>query len=236
MQGDQLTRGRLGERGPLRVGPYLVRVAVDHKRRATHASAGVAEALGSAGQPDPPGGVGERLGIGLERPADAVLDLLARVRLGEALGEEELKEAQVVPLPVVAVVLGPVAVAREWLVEGMHLPLRMAGGEADRGTDVDDAVDALGVFGGEDRAPQRTAGERDQHRPVGGGRVHDGERVVGELVRGVRRWAGGTVGAAVAAAVERHHPEVAGQVGDLRLPEPGVDDRPRRQQEDGRLA
>ena len=56
----------------------------------------------------------ERLGVGLEAPADAVLALLGGVRLGEALREEELEEVLVVLEPVVAVPLPPadVLVAR----------------------------------------------------------------------------------------------------------------------------
>ena len=44
------------------------------------------------------------------------------------------------------------------------------------------------------------------------------------------------VGAAVAAPVEGDHAEVAREVRDLHLPEPRVDDRPGRQQQDRRLA
>src|SRR5262249_14367991 len=66
------------------------------------------------------------------------------------------------------------------------------------------------------------------------GRVHHRERVRGELVLGVagRR----TVGAAVPPAVERQHAAMPREVRDLHLPVPRVDDRPRRQEEDGRLA
>ena len=45
-----------------------------------------------------------------------------------------------------------------------------------------------------------------------------------------------TVRATVAAPVEREHPAVPREVGDLHLPVARVDDRPRRQQEHGRLA
>ena len=49
----------------------------------------------------------ERLGVRVEAPADRVLALLRRVRLGEALREEELEEVLVVLEPVVAVPLAP---------------------------------------------------------------------------------------------------------------------------------
>ena len=51
--------------------------------------------------------VRERLRVGLQRPAHAVLDLLGRVRVVEHLGEEELQEPAVVLAPVVAVVHRP---------------------------------------------------------------------------------------------------------------------------------
>ncbi len=59
----------------------------------------------------------ERLGVGLETPADAVLARLRRVRLGEALREEELEEVLVVLDPVVAVPLPPADVLVVQLVE-----------------------------------------------------------------------------------------------------------------------
>ena len=55
-------------------------------------------------------------------PADAVLDLLGRVRLGEDLREEELEEVGVVAQPVVAVVLRPALVGVELLVERARRP------------------------------------------------------------------------------------------------------------------
>ena len=53
------------------------------------------------------------LGVRLQPPADAVLARLGRVRLGEALREEELQEVLVVPAPVVLVVLRPALVGVE---------------------------------------------------------------------------------------------------------------------------
>ena len=49
----------------------------------------------------------QRLGVGLEAPADCILARLRRVRLREALREEELEEVLVVLDPVVAVPLPP---------------------------------------------------------------------------------------------------------------------------------
>ena len=70
-----------------------------------------ASAASRRATPCSPRVMAEHLRGGVERPRDAVLDLLRRVRLGERLGEEELEEAPVVLLPVVAVVLRPAAIA-----------------------------------------------------------------------------------------------------------------------------
>src|SRR6202008_4084423 len=98
----------------------------------------------------------ERLGRGVERPADRVFDGLGGVRLVEALGEEELEETEGGALPVEAVVLSPLLVGVERLVE-RYVALGIPGGQPDRGADVDGAVHALGGVGGGDRSPQRTA-------------------------------------------------------------------------------
>ena len=66
----------------------------------------------------------QRLGVGLERPAHSVLDLLRGVRLGEDLAEEELGVPAPVTEPVVAVLLGPPLVRVEHLVERVRDRLR----------------------------------------------------------------------------------------------------------------
>ena len=113
----------------LRERPDQVAVAVDHEHRAAGRARTSRAKSSPRGHADPARGVGQRLGRRLERPADAVLDLLGRVRLVEALGEEELEEVGVVPLPVVAVVLRPPLVGVERLVERVHVALGMARGE-----------------------------------------------------------------------------------------------------------
>ena len=110
---------------PCAMRPDQVAVAVDHERRAPDPRAHLAEVL-VAWHADPADRVDQRLGRRLERPADAVLDLLGRVRLAEALGEEELEEPEVVPPPVVAVVLRPTLVGVERLVERVHVALGVA--------------------------------------------------------------------------------------------------------------
>src|SRR5207249_12093592 len=68
------------------------------------------------------------------------------------------------------------------------------------------------------------------------GVVHDCEAVGGESLIGVRGRAFGAVGKAVATTVHRQHSAVPGEVRDLALPGPRVDDRPRRQEEHGPVA
>ncbi len=202
---------------------------MDHERRAAYARAGFGEQF-LTGHSDAEHRVADRFGCGLHRPADAVLDLLARVRLGEAPREEELDEADVV-LVQSAGGLGPLRVGFDRVLERGHIALRVVGDERHRGADVHDRVDPVGVIGGEDRRPQRTGRQSHQRRTPGLGHIHDRERVVSELARAVRIGAGRPVRAPVAAPVERHHPQVPGQVGDLRLPEARMNNRPSRQQQ-----
>ena len=130
--------GELGQGRPLRMGHDRVPIAVDHERRAADPLGKLADALAAdGGQRDV--GLGERRRIGLEGPADAVLDLLGRVRLAEHLAEEEPEEVLVLrraATPVVVVVLGPALVGLERLVEGRgDRALRVAGRERNRGPD-----------------------------------------------------------------------------------------------------
>jgi hypothetical protein len=213
--------------------PDRVVGAVDDEHRAGDAAADLPEgfavvqlpALVSQGQGRP---------IGVQAPSDAVLDLLGRVRLGEHLAEEELEEVAVVLEPVVAVVLVPPVVGLHRLVE--------RGGRADGvlrerrgGRDEGCPLDALGMLGREERAPEGAGREPHEDGAVGLGGVHDGQRVGGELALRVCLDRGGAVRAAVAAPVERDHAGVAREIRDLRLPVARVDDRPRGQQQDRRL-
>ena len=86
----------LGQRGALGVRADQVLVAVDHEHGAARRGPRCRANSSRAAQAQRGRRVGQRLGVGLERPADAVLDLLGRVRLGEHLREEELEEAAVV--------------------------------------------------------------------------------------------------------------------------------------------
>ena len=71
-------------------------------------------------------GKDERLHASVEPPADAVLDLLRRVRLGELLREEELEEPTEVAPPVVDVPLGPALVGVERLGGRIATVVRMS--------------------------------------------------------------------------------------------------------------
>ena len=137
----------------------------------------------------------ERLARRLEAPADAVLDLLRRVRLGEGLREEELEEVAVVLEPVVAVVLRPALVRLQRLVE-RRLHARPVHAERRGRRDEHGAVDALGVLGGEQGAPEGAGRQPDDHGAVGAGGVHHRDGVRDELAsrRRPRPYPGGPCG------------------------------------------
>jgi hypothetical protein len=100
--------------------------------------------------------VNERLGIGIEAPADAVLDLLRRMGLREHPSEEELEEAAVVLHPVVPVQLRPSVIGVVAFLERVARALGMARGERRGRADVDDPVDALGMVGGKQGSPENS--------------------------------------------------------------------------------
>ncbi len=232
--GDELAAGQLGEGHAGRVRTDAVVVAVDDEHGRGDSRADGAEALELAGLLAPRR-IDQHRRWDLLAPLDAVLDLLGRVRLVEHLGEEELGEVAVVLQPVVAVVLGPAVGRVDFGIEGVDRALHVPGRERRRRSDGDEPVDALGVVGGELDTPRRTARQRDEDRPVGAGRVEHGTDVVGELEVGVRLTPDGRRRHPGAATVERDDPVATRQRGDLGLPEPGRDDRPRRQQGDRRL-
>jgi hypothetical protein len=217
------------------MGTDRVLVAVDHEHGTVDAGAGVPEAL-EAAEVERLERLGQSLGRGLLPPGDAVLDLLRRVRLGEAPPEKELQEAGVVTEPVVPVVLRPPLVALELLVERIDRSLRMGWRKLDGRADEGGAVDPGAVVGSDEDAPESAAGKPHQRSSVSLRRVHHGERVEGELALHVGQDAVGPIRAPVPAPVEREHAEMARQVRDLRLPVPRVDDRPRRKKQHGLLS
>ena len=110
---EQLGGGQgLRSTAPRSGGSEQIRVAVDDHQRARHAPrAGRRSPRGSSSS-ESRGVCTSVSGVGLQAPLDRVLERLGAVRLREALLEEELEEALVVLLPVVAVGLRPALVGR----------------------------------------------------------------------------------------------------------------------------
>ena len=188
---DEGAVGALGQLDRPRLRRDGVLVAGDHQHRAVHALAQVderlADLLGGAHQPHPEGRVDQRLGRGLQPPADAVLDLLGGVRLAARLREEELEEALVVAPPVVLVVLVPALVGVELVLEGVERSFHVGWSEGRGRPDEGGARHPLGVEGRQDERPVGAEGQGDQDGLVHTDRVHDRHRVLGELQRRVRR-------------------------------------------------
>ena len=159
---------------------------VDHEHRAMDAREQLAHAL-LVLEPRRQLGRDQRLGVRLEPPADRVLALLRRVRLGEALREEELEEVLVVLEPVVAVPLPPADVRRRAARSNSCIAFSrgVAGGSGRAGAMNTILSTRSGWLGGEVQRPLRAPRERHQHRALRAGRVHHGERVGGELLLAV---------------------------------------------------
>ena len=177
----------------------------------------------------------QRLRRRLEAPAHAVLDRLGRVRLVEHLREEELEEAAVVAQPVVAVVLRPALVGVELLVPAGGSTRPRPGSPSGTAGQMKTARSTRSrMLGREQQRPLRAERERDDHARAGRGRVH---------ARQARRRRSRARRSRSPGRSERRcrvrrtsDAAVAREVGDLHLPVARVDDRPRRQQQDGRLA
>ena len=124
----------------------------------------------------------QRLGVGLEPPADGVLDRLGRMRLREQVRDEELDEAVVVAEPVVSYCASPSphrcrARSSQWssFRSGTGSP---PPGKLDRRRR---RLDSLGMVGREEQAALSAQREPHDDRALGLGRVHHGERVGREL-------------------------------------------------------
>src|SRR5262249_21192242 len=112
-EGHECAASRLGQLFAVAVRKDPVLRAVDDEHRALHAPrqrelllAREAAATAAVRRSD------ERLRVGLEPPADAVLDLLGRVRLAEHVPHPPLDEVGIPPAPVLGVELAP-ALRRE---------------------------------------------------------------------------------------------------------------------------
>ena len=96
------------------------------------------------------------LRVGVQAPADRVLDLLGRVRLGERLGEEEVEEPGPVPQPVVPVPLGPAFRSSRFLIELVRaFLLARLRGQLQVGRDQQQTADPLRVLGGQEQVSHR---------------------------------------------------------------------------------
>src|SRR5215813_8494726 len=91
------------------------------------------------------------------------------------------------------------------------------------------------MLDGEDQIVSGVAPRHDGHA-LGPGFIQHRERVAHSCPPVVGGHVERAVGTPVAAPVERHHPAMAGEVGNLELPGPGVEDFPGWQEQDGGLA
>ena len=173
------------------------------------------------------------LGIRVEAPGDAVLDLLGRVRLGEHLAEEELEEPAIVPQPEVPVELRPALVGLELGVERERVaPETGRDEERDRGREDGRPERALRVPPREERRVETAERESDDARLLDACGIEHRGRVLDVLDGSVRAGLGRAVREPVATAVERDDARVSGEVGDLALPHARVHDRPGGQEQD----
>ncbi len=209
---------------------------LDHQRRAPDPPGQLTRLL-LRDEPLGHGGVGQGLRRRLQAPFHAVLDGLGRVALAERVGEEELQESSMVPEPVVPVVLGPALVGVEDLLETCRDgPLGGPGGQRNGGGDEHRTQGSLRVLGRKDERSLSPHGQGHDDGAIGIGLVQHGQGIGDVLPLLVGFGSARAIRTTVAAAVERHHPVVPGQVRDLHLPVAGVDDGPRRHQQDRRLS
>ena len=212
-----------------------VLVAVDHEHRAV---APVRTRRGTLGSPQasrPTVGVGQRGRVDLEPPADAVLDLLGRVRLGEhpprrrTRGSPRSRAASsggcTSPSPRLRV---------ERLVERSAPAARaVARRQRHRRADGDEAEHPLGMVGRELDRPQRRRTRARRARPARC-RWRRARPACRRRTRGgcTPRRPTGRPDAPGAAAVEVTTRWWRARCGTCSFQKPGRDDRPRRQQHD----
>jgi hypothetical protein len=179
----------------------------------------------------------EGLRVGLQAPADAVLDGLRRMRLREDFPDEEVDPVFVSGEPVVPVVLRPALVDFVLLLEVVDgaRGYRLAAAWI-RGPDEHSSGDAVGMVAREDERALSAHGEAGNHRPLGLGGVQDGDRVGCVLALAVSLRLQGTVRLAVPTPVEGHDATVAREMRDLHLPVARVEERPRGEEQYRRFA
>src|SRR5262245_62438119 len=94
----------------------------------------------------------------------------------------------------------------------------------------------MGMLRCEQKAPLASARHRDEDGPVGAGRIEHRADVGGVLLLGVERHVGRPVRPAVAAGIEGDHARPPREVGNLRLPQPGVHYGPGRHEDQGAVS
>ena len=233
---DELAACRRGEprRGGQRHGRILVAVHHQHWCADTRAQT---EELGWVRDADSLDRRDERCRLELEAPRDEVLDLSRGMRFATGGFGEELDEVAVAVFePVVTVEFGPALRRLQPLAERV---LGLFGGlrpEERTATQTHEPAHAFGPFGGGLQPPDRASRKADQDRVGGLGGVEHCNGVGRELGVVVRGGRVRPVRATTAPAVEGHDPEVAGEIRNLRLPAARMDDRPCREERDGRVA
>jgi hypothetical protein len=179
LEQHEIAAGRLGERDPAAGSGDRVFRTLDHQHRAADPAAQLARGLLVQAVTDLRGD--ERLGGGLQAPADAVFDRLGRVRLGEHQGEEKLQEAVVIAQPGAEVVFRPALVGGQHLVPRVPRAVLQRRGERHGRADEDGPAHPVRVLGCHDEAALRADRERDDHRTLGRGGVHHRQGIGGEL-------------------------------------------------------
>ncbi len=232
-KGHQLGIGEFGHRLAARIGLQPVVVTVDHQHRtadlAVHRLAEIElrcdrPRLDDAGQY----GAG-----GLGGPFDAVLDLPGRVRVGKDVANEELREVGIVGQPVLAVVLVP---AVEILTPGRKMRRRHVGvsrPDSGRGSGQDERGDAVGMIRRDHACDHAAERQSDDNSLFRAGRIHHRNQIGDVIVQAVRRDIVWPVGFAIAAAVIGDAAKPFAEVRQLRLVHPGMNDAPRRHEDDG---
>ena len=171
--------------------------------------------------------------VGLAGPADAVLDLLGRMRLGEDVADEVLGEVGIVDQPVRAIVLVPALELLLLRLEMLRRHVGMRGPDQRRGAGQDGGLHPLGMMGREHAGDQAAIRQADKDGLARVGRIHDGQGVGDGVLERVGLDAVGPVGLAVAAPVVGDAAEAPAEVGQLRLVDPRMDDAPGRDEQHG---
>ena len=112
-----------------------------------------------------------------------------------------------------------------------RLVLRMARFEPKCVADVHRAENPLGMLDAELQRLLRPTRQAQHYRTFRLRGIENGERQLGDRAHSMRLRVESSIGATVARPVERDDTEVVGQVRNLHLPETGVDDGPRRHEE-----